>query len=142
MLYILRFHRSQIIGLRNRLVHGYDAVDKDYEDRYPGFSGRRLHLKTCMTVLREVDHVLSKAILDELETLPGVRIRGIRDRSRLRECVQTLRFTWEGRHPHEITGSLGEQGIYVWDSDCDDSSPSSALASIKSAVSNPSVNQP
>jgi selenocysteine lyase/cysteine desulfurase len=86
-----------------------------YEDRFPGFSGRRLQLKTGMTVLREYDHVLSAAILDALETLPGVRIHGIADRNRLEERVPTVSFTWEGRHPREIAAALGERGIFVWD---------------------------
>jgi cysteine desulfurase family protein (TIGR01976 family) len=86
-----------------------------YRDRFPGFSGRRLHLKTGMTVLREYDHVLSAAILDELETLPGVQIHGITDRDRLEERVPTVSFTWEGRHPREIAAALGKQGIFVWD---------------------------
>jgi selenocysteine lyase/cysteine desulfurase len=87
---------------------------KEYQDRFPGFSGRRLDLKTGMTVLREYDHVLSAAILDELETLPGVRIHGITDRGRLDERVPTVSFTWEGQHPREIAAALGEQGIFVW----------------------------
>jgi cysteine desulfurase family protein (TIGR01976 family) len=86
-----------------------------YQERFPGFSGRRLNLKTGMTVLREYDHVLSAAILDELETLPGVRIHGITDRSRLEERVPTVSFTWGERHPREIAAALGEQGIFVWD---------------------------
>ena len=86
-----------------------------YEVRYPGFSGRRLHLKTGMTVLREYDHVLSAEILDELETLRGVQIHGIIDRARLEGRVPTVSFTWEGREPREIAAALGEQGIFVWD---------------------------
>jgi len=84
-----------------------------YADRVPGFSGRRLHLKTGMTVLREYDHVLRSAILDELETLPGVHIHGIADRTRLRERVPTVSFAWEGRNPRDISAALGEQGIFV-----------------------------
>ncbi len=86
-----------------------------YERYFPALSGRRLHLKTGMSVLRAYDHVLSAAILDEIETLPGVRIHGITDRGRLRERVPTVSFTWEGRHPREIAKALGDQGIYVWD---------------------------
>jgi cysteine desulfurase family protein (TIGR01976 family) len=86
-----------------------------YARDFPGFSGRRLHLKTGMSVLREVDRVLSAAILDELETLPGVRIHGITERDRLQERVPTVSFTWEGRHPRDIAAALGEQGIFVWD---------------------------
>jgi selenocysteine lyase/cysteine desulfurase len=92
-----------------------ERYGKDYADRCPGFSGWQLHLKTGMSVLRAYDHVLSAAILDELETLPGVRIHGITDQNRLRERVPTVSFTWEDRHPREIAAALGAQGIYVWD---------------------------
>jgi len=92
-----------------------ERYGQEYKARFPDFSGRRLHLKTGMTVLREYDHVLSAAILDELETLPGVRIHGIIDRGRLDERVPTVSFTWEKRHPREIATALGEQGIFVWD---------------------------
>jgi selenocysteine lyase/cysteine desulfurase len=87
----------------------------EYRDRFPGFSGRRLDLKTGLTVIREYDHVLSAAVQDELETLPGVRIHGITDRSRLGERVPTVSFTWEGRNPRDVAAALGEQGIFVWD---------------------------
>jgi selenocysteine lyase/cysteine desulfurase len=79
----------------------------------PGFAGRRLYLKMGMIALREYDHVLSAAILDQLETLPGVRIHGITDREGLDERVSTVSFTWEGRHPREIAAALGEQGFFV-----------------------------
>jgi selenocysteine lyase/cysteine desulfurase len=74
-----------------------------------------LDLKTGVTVLREYDHVLSAAILEELETLPGVQIHGITDRSRLEERVPTVSFRWGDRYPREIAAALGEQGIFVWD---------------------------
>jgi len=86
-----------------------------YADRFSGFSGRRLALKKGMAVLREYDHVLSAAILDELEMLPGVRIHGIADRNRLGERVPTVSFTWGDRHPRDIAAALGEQGVFVWD---------------------------
>jgi selenocysteine lyase/cysteine desulfurase len=91
------------------------AYGAAYADRFPGFSGRRLDLKTGMTVLREYDHVLSAAILDELGTLPGVQIHGITDRNRLAERVPTVSFTWGDRHPRDIAAELGQQGIFVWD---------------------------
>ena len=91
-------------------MHGEDC-----KDCFPSFSGRRLLVKTGMTALREYDRVLSAAILDELETLPGMRIHGITDRNRLDERVPTVSFTWEGRHPRDIAAALGEQGIFVWD---------------------------
>ena len=68
-----------------------------------------------MSALRAYDADLGAAILDELETLPGVRIHGIADRNRLSERVPTVSFTWQDRHPREIAAALGKQGIFVWD---------------------------
>ena len=68
-----------------------------------------------MSVLRAYDHVLSAAILDQLGTLPGVRIHGITDRDRLRERVPTVSFTWEGRYPRDVAAVLGDQSISCWD---------------------------
>ena len=92
-----------------------ERFGKQYERYFPALSGRRLHLKTGMSVLRAYDHVLSAAILDALDTLPGIRVHGITERSRLRERVPTVSFTWEGRHPRDVAKALGDQGIYVWD---------------------------
>ena len=99
----------------NYLADIGEQAGQSYERYFPKLSGRRLHLKTGMSALRAYDHVLSAAILDELETLPGVRIHGITDRGRMRERVPTVSFTWEGRHPREIAAALGEQGVFVWD---------------------------
>lgn len=86
-----------------------------YADRFPGLVGRRLHLKTGMTAVRLHDYALSAAILEELEALPGVRIHGIADRSRLDERVPTVSFTWSGRRPRAVASALAERGIFVWD---------------------------
>ena len=103
------------LAAANYLAEIGEQYGQLYEDRFLGFSGRRLHLKTGMTALREYDHVLRAAILDELETLPNVHIHGITDRTRLDERVPAVSFTWEGHPPREIAAALGEQGIFVWD---------------------------
>lgn len=82
---------------------------------FPGFTGRRLHLKAGLSTIQAYERTLSKALLDELATLPGVRVHGITDPARLGERVPTVSFTWAGRHPREIAAALGEQGIFVWD---------------------------
>jgi selenocysteine lyase/cysteine desulfurase len=68
-----------------------------------------------MALLRDYDHVLSAAILDQLEGIPGLRVLGITDRSRLVERVPTVSFSWEGHHPRAIAEALGQAGIFVWD---------------------------
>ena len=70
----------------------------------PWVCGERLHHKTGIAVLRDYDHVLSAAILDEVgtvgqgATVPGVQIHGITDRNRLGERVPTVSFTWGDGH--------------------------------------------
>ncbi len=86
-----------------------------YVDRFAGLAGRRLHLKTAMTLLRAYDRELSAAILAELATVPGVRIHGITDPGRFDQRVPTVSFTWPGHHPRAIATALGAQGIFVWD---------------------------
>ena len=100
-------------------VNHLAAIGQEYgsglESHFPALSGRRLHLKTGMTVLRAYDHLLSAAILDELDTLPAIRIHGITDRNRLSERVPTVSFTWPDRHPRDIATALAKEGIFVWD---------------------------
>jgi hypothetical protein len=113
-----------MIRLMMRDVRGKNALcylagigqqyGEDYRDSFPGFSGRRLDIKTGMTVLREYDHVLSAAILDELETLQGVQFHGITDRSRLEERVPTVSFTWGDRHPRTLRQPWASRAS-LWD---------------------------
>ncbi|MBS1251738.1 MAG: Cysteine desulfurase SufS [Anaerolineales bacterium] len=86
-----------------------------YGDGFPGLSGRRLHLRAGFAAIEAYEHTLTAALLNELTTLPGVRVHGITDLDRLGERVPTISFTWEGRHPREIAAALGEQSIFVWD---------------------------
>jgi selenocysteine lyase/cysteine desulfurase len=92
-----------------------EKYDQEYENRFPSLTDRRLHLETGRTVLCEYDHVLSAAVLDELETLPGVQIHGIADQARLDERVPTVSFTWGDRYPRDIAVTLGELGILIWE---------------------------
>lgn len=76
---------------------------------------RRENLHRAMTILRAYDHVLSAAILDQLDGIPGLRVHGVTDRSRLAERVPTVSFSWQGHHPRAVAEALGRQGIFVWD---------------------------
>jgi selenocysteine lyase/cysteine desulfurase len=80
-----------------------------------GAPTRRENLHRAMALLRDYDHVLSAAILDQIEGIPGLRVHGITDRSRLAERVPTVSFSWEGHHPRAVAAALGQAGIFVWD---------------------------
>lgn len=76
---------------------------------------RRQRLHSAMAALRDYDHILSAAILDQIQGIPGLRVHGIADRSRLAERVPTVSFSWEGHHPRAVAEALGQAGIFVWD---------------------------
>jgi selenocysteine lyase/cysteine desulfurase len=100
-------------------THGYSTDDPLPlplgEGRGEGAPTRRQQLHRAMTLLRDYDHVLSTAILDQLEGIPGLRVHGITDRGRLDERVPTVSFSWPGHRPRAIAEALGRAGVFVWD---------------------------
>ncbi|MDQ3005198.1 MAG: cysteine desulfurase-like protein [Chloroflexota bacterium] len=79
-----------------------------------GFTGRRLLLKQAMSVMREYESELSRALIKVIESIPGARIYGITDLDRLHERVPTVSFTLEGKDPEQVADAFGAQDIYVW----------------------------
>ena len=77
--------------------------------------GRRLELKAGMTAIHAYELELSRALLAALESVPGLRLYGISDLSRLEERVATFSFRLKDVHPRVVAEMLAEEGIYVWD---------------------------
>ena len=80
-----------------------------------GYTGRRLELKKGIAALRAYEFELSRALLDVLGTIPGLRLYGLSDPRRLDERVPTFSFTLTGKHPRAVAEALGAENIYVWD---------------------------
>jgi selenocysteine lyase/cysteine desulfurase len=70
-----------------------------------------------MAVIRATELDLARRALEALLGVPGLRLRGIADPSRLGERVPTFAFTLAGHSPREVATQLGRQGIAVWDGD-------------------------
>jgi cysteine desulfurase family protein (TIGR01976 family) len=83
--------------------------------RESGLQGRRLALKQVMSAVRAYEFELSRALIQAIEAIPGVRIYGITERKRLDERVPTVSFRMEGKHPQAVADALGKAGLYVWD---------------------------
>ncbi len=79
-----------------------------------GFSGRRLTYKQAMSLIRNYEAGLSRALIDVIESVPGTHIYGITDRNRLDERVPTVSFRLDGKDPAAIADAIGRQGVYVW----------------------------
>lgn len=80
-----------------------------------GYHGRRLELKQALTALRAYEYELSRALLDALQSIPGLRLYGLTDPRRLEQRVATFSFRLNEHHPRRVAEALAARGIYVWD---------------------------
>lgn len=90
---------------------GDELVDLFSED----YQGRRLTFKTAMSAIRSYEYELSRAFLETLTQIPGLRIYGPQHPRRLDLRVPTFSFTIEGHSAESVAQALGDQNIYVWD---------------------------
>ncbi|MGE5220839.1 MAG: cysteine desulfurase-like protein [Omnitrophica WOR_2 bacterium] len=79
------------------------------------YSGRRLQLKQAMSAIRQNEYEISRALIQVLKGVPGIRIYGIDDEKRVQERVPTFSFNLKKHHPREVAEELGQKGIYLWD---------------------------
>jgi selenocysteine lyase/cysteine desulfurase len=86
-----------------------------FADEYPGFEGRRLHLKTAMATIRAYERPLAARLLGGLMEIPGVMLYGTTNPDRFDQRVPTVAFTLEGYTPRHVAERLGQAGIFVWD---------------------------
>ena len=75
---------------------------------------RRARLVAGMQVIQDYEAGLSAQIQDVLNAIPGLRLYGLSENSRVSERVPTFSFTLEGWSPRELATFLGERGIYTW----------------------------
>lgn len=85
------------------------------ESPFKSFDGRRLHLKTAMSLVESYERRLFAQLMDGLQRVPGITVFGITDPERYTERAPTVAFTMKGYTPNEIATELGRNGIYVWD---------------------------
>jgi cysteine desulfurase family protein (TIGR01976 family) len=78
-------------------------------------ASRREKLVTAMTAIREYEKDLSRALIEGLSPIDGVKVWGITDLNQLDRRVPTVSFTMEGRSPRAIAEYLAGHDIYVWD---------------------------
>jgi selenocysteine lyase/cysteine desulfurase len=70
-----------------------------------------------MSVVSAYERDLVAHLLDMLETISGIIIYGITDRTRLNERVPTVTCTLDGVQSEEVARQLGAQHVYVWHGD-------------------------
>jgi cysteine desulfurase family protein (TIGR01976 family) len=82
--------------------------------QFPGMTGRRLEAHAGMAAIRAYEMPLFGRLLDGLEAIPGVKVWGITDRSRLAERTPTAAVTFAGVTPETASTILGDRGIATW----------------------------
>jgi cysteine desulfurase family protein (TIGR01976 family) len=83
----------------------------------PASTDRRVELVAGMDAIVEHERALITRLIDGLESVPGVTIHGITERSRFADRVPTAAISIDDVHPRDAAVELGRRGIYVWDGD-------------------------
>lgn len=99
----------------NYLASVGEKFGAPYAGDYPGFEGRRLHLKTALRATQHYEKNLFIRLMQGLTDLPNIRFYGITDYNRFDYRAPTACFNIEGHTPGEIARKLGAQNINVWD---------------------------
>ena len=76
---------------------------------------RRERLRGAMQAIRHREREISRALLDGLGSVRGVRIYGSTDRERVEGRVPTVSFTLAGRTPRQVAEHLAGRDIQVWE---------------------------
>jgi cysteine desulfurase family protein (TIGR01976 family) len=89
---------------------GHDQAGK-FDGRY---TGRALTFKKALSAVQAYEVILSRALLENLQEVPGLRLFGIADERRFEWRVPTFSFTIKGWTPRQIAERLAGQSINVW----------------------------
>lgn len=86
-----------------------------FAQRFPGFSGRRLLMKTALAAMQEYEKGLFIRMMNRLTQIPGARIYGITDFERFHLRAPTVALNLGDRSPRSVAEHLGKANINVWD---------------------------
>ncbi|CAN5534542.1 cysteine desulfurase-like protein [soil metagenome] len=82
-----------------------------------GGGTRRERLRAAMERIRTYERGLTPLLIERLEAVRGLKLRGITDPARVDERCPTVAFTLAGHSPEEVATFLGQCGISTWDGD-------------------------
>ncbi len=94
-------------------LEGLGAAYGNVADR----SDRRARMRAAMSAIHEHERDMSRAALERLTSVPGLRLHGIADPARIDERVPTFSFTLDGHDPRGVAEHLARRAINTWDGD-------------------------
>jgi cysteine desulfurase family protein (TIGR01976 family) len=77
-------------------------------------ASRTQELHAALDAMAEYEQALSVRLIEGLQSIDGVVVRGITDPKAVERRVPTVSFTREGLDPEAIAMYLDEHGVYVW----------------------------
>ena len=75
---------------------------------------RTREIHAAMGAMVDYEHGLSRRLVEGLQKIDRVEIRGITDPSAMHRRVPTVSFTVDGVDPADIALHLDQHGVYVW----------------------------
>jgi cysteine desulfurase family protein (TIGR01976 family) len=78
-------------------------------------TGRRASLLAAYRAIQEHERALAAKMLAGFQAIPGLKIYGIGEKTRLAERVPTFGLRLGQKTPLECARFLGERGIFTWD---------------------------
>jgi len=80
----------------------------------PGTGPLREELLRALQAIQTHEQRVARRMIEGLQSIPGLRIYGIADPTRISERMPVVSFTMEGTEPRAIAQYLGDRGIFTW----------------------------
>jgi cysteine desulfurase family protein (TIGR01976 family) len=111
-----QLHEGQAgtLGVLEYLEWLGETMGAEYNANFPEFSGRRKKLHAAMLAIQNYEQTLSSKLIEGLQNLAGVDVKGISEGKDLARRVPTVSFTVEKQNPEEISNKLAAENIFVW----------------------------
>ena len=111
-----QLHEGQAgtLGVLEYLEWLGETMCEEYHANFPEFSGRRKKLHAAMLAIQSYEQTLSSKLIEGLQNLAGVDVKGISEGKDLARRVPTVSFTVEKQNPEEISNKLAAENIFVW----------------------------
>ena len=112
-----QLHEGQAgtLGVLEYLEWLGETMGAEYLANFPEFSGRRKKLHAAMLAIQDYEQTLSSRLIEGLQNLAGVDVKGISAVKDLARRVPTVSFTVKNQNPEEIAVKLSAENIFVWD---------------------------
>jgi len=100
------------------LVAGLDYLAELGKRVNPNANTRRQKIVSAMTAIKEYEKTLTEGVLNRLAKLPNIKVYGIQLGDTQNERTPTIACTMKGKTAGEVTGLLGECGIFMTGGNC------------------------